>query len=655
MPKMDFASFGGIRPSQSLRLLRSPYGAVAHNLDLKTGFFTPMCAPKVVTAGLTGEKINLSEDFGGVEAREPTVFDEDVSCVPFNCPDGLGLEGELVFCNVGPDLSDCDGNPQDYHAENCFGPIDPDKSKIYNAGPPWLPSEAPGFDPVRASCPIGDLPSADDVLSAKDRDPPEPYEGPREPLCVKEVHYRGCDALDGTPAHELCVCVDNPVDAPVAIVVDRETAEIRDQDAMCPEAQSFVYTYVSDLGQETAPSLPTVVTEIPGAHADIALELPTAPDGVNCVKIYRSSVPLSATTDGRRGMELPRYYLVGIYETSELPVITVPSSTVGDLGNELCTEEVLPPPPMECVVMLESGHYAGFRNNRLYVSERFEPCNWPLKYRFQIDDRITAIVVNGNRLYVGTTGKPYVLGFGGISGDTDPDYMGDSVFDLRAYGNRHMPVYCKDAVAETPNGPVFASIEGLFSVGEQGVREITAGRICMPEWCKFIPKRLTYSGGFLYGTGNEFSWRMQMMATDSGFIFGDLVTIDLNPDAQVGGTDGRLWYSDETGVNIWEGDSDEYMVGRWRSPPLHTSSPVAWRFARIRSCFDEPVVFRLYNDKRMIFERVVNNEQPFTLPPCPKGYDYQVEIEACTVVESVEIATSKVSLGQSSQPAQATN
>lgn len=103
------------------------------------------------------------------------------------------------------------------------------------------------------------------------------------------------------------------------------------------------------------------------------------------------------------------------------------------------------------------------RDGLIQVSERYMHHAWPAENTFKIPETITDMVVQGDNVYFGTTGVPYIMalsmGEKGVQGKID-DY------------SEHMP--CKEgSMTATPYGAMYASTAGLVALSRDGLEMVT--------------------------------------------------------------------------------------------------------------------------------------------------------------------------------------
>lgn len=255
-------------------------------------------------------------------------------------------------------------------------------------------------------------------------------------------------------------------DGNVSFIIDRNGVTI---DPLVPqqnyliETRAYVYTYVSDLGEEGPPSPPSdIVTVVVGDPVTIDNFTAPVADGrvITHRRIYRTNTG-SETTE--------------LQFVTELLLAT--TSYVDTLGSEELAE-VLPsetwePPPatLKGLVMLPNGSACGFYGKTLCFSEPGYPHAWPPEYQYTVDFDIVGVEVYGTSVLAATAGTPYV------ATGNHPRQM-----SARKITEQAQACISKRSVVSTTFGVVFATPDGLVRMSESGVDIITSNIFTPRQW-----------------------------------------------------------------------------------------------------------------------------------------------------------------------------
>lgn len=233
------------------------------------------------------------------------------------------------------------------------------------------------------------------------------------------------------------------------------------------ETRAYVYTFVSDWGEEGMPSPPSEATDIrydSGVFVTMQTTAPAPFNGyINRVRVYR-------TATGTQGAE---FFYVGevAIQTPGSPVSLTDDIKPIALGEVLpSTDWAMPPNKLQGLVQMPNGFMAGFVGNTLYFSEPYMPHAWPDRYRKTVTDDIVGIAVYGQTLVVATTGQPY------IATGTDPGSVSAAKLDVYA------PCLSKSGVCSVGMGVAYPSFDGLVIVSAAGAQVVTQNHFTKAQW-----------------------------------------------------------------------------------------------------------------------------------------------------------------------------
>lgn len=236
------------------------------------------------------------------------------------------------------------------------------------------------------------------------------------------------------------------------------------------ETRVYVYTFVNAFGsvlEESAPSKPTTVTLTNNTAASISNILdqtPTTNYNPSKKRLYRS-VGAGAFT---LVAEIPLGTTTFTDNLTVVPGDLLPSATWAP-----------PPTDLKGLCQLPGGVLCGFRNNEIWFSEPYFPHAWPPKYMQTVNSTVVAIRPFGNNLAVATENYPEV------GSGYSPDSFTFQLVPLRA------PCVSKRSMAGDEDGVMFASNEGLISLGLGGSGIATQQVATRYEFAAYSPSTIT--------------------------------------------------------------------------------------------------------------------------------------------------------------------
>lgn len=218
-------------------------------------------------------------------------------------------------------------------------------------------------------------------------------------------------------------------------------------------ARSYVYTYVTAYGEESAPSPPLVVNGYVDDTWHVTVTAPTANDmgvvrNITTTRIYRTVTATDGTTS---------FFIVAditAATTSYADSLTDAQVAQNDILPSTTWTE--PPVDLRGMVTMANGIIAGFRENEIWFSEPFRPHTFPSAYTLTSEFPIVGLGAVGQSLIVCTKGYPVVIS--GVS----PDAMSSEVI------HRREPCNNMGSIATAPDGVYYSSPNGLQMVSPYG-------------------------------------------------------------------------------------------------------------------------------------------------------------------------------------------
>lgn len=283
-------------------------------------------------------------------------------------------------------------------------------------------------------------------------------------------------------------------------------------DGSTQDVISYVYTIVTEWGEESAPSPETAVFTIEGNQTIelSSLAVPATVGGAEKFRFYRLSSSESSNAE---------YLYVDEIEISLSGYVWDDDN--GSNALKACSTEVLPvedwdapPDDLAGLIQVHNGMVVGFTGKQLFVSEPFIPYAFPEKYALPFDTDIQGIGYSNQTIIVVT--KTQVYRVTGASPETL--YAETTGFKQTCVST--------SGFATTPYGVCFPSEEGLCFTDGTGVEVLTAEWISSEQWQALNPSNIKatfYNGKYfavLKGTATGFTVDLKT---------GELVDIDLAP------------------------------------------------------------------------------------------------------------------------------
>ncbi len=363
-----------------------------------------------------------------------------------------------------------------------------------------------------------------------------------------------------------------------------------------PETRAYVYTLVTDLGEEGPPSAASSTLDLTSTET-VTVTMPTNanPSGnyffsTNAKKrVYRSNTG-SNFTDFQFVAEVP--YATTSYADSTASTAlaeVLPSGTW--IGPPDDNSSLYPDGPMLGLTAVGNGVMAGFSGKRFCLSEPFLPHAWPIQYRITLEDDIVDIAATGNGVVALTNGTPYF-----ITG-TDPAALTPIRVDLaQACVN-------KNSVVDMGEYVLYAAPDGLVAVSGSSGEVVSRGLISVDQWnTDFRPtliRAFRHEGTYVafYKDGSTLGgWVYDPRASEAAFA-----TITLSNEIRGGFEDpksGQLYVIEGNKIRKYRGGTASKTL-TFKTKKYTTPSPVSMAWVSVHA-EAYPVTVKVYGDGALI-------------------------------------------------------
>lgn len=401
-----------------------------------------------------------------------------------------------------------------------------------------------------------------------------------------------------------------------------EISGVIPSEASQTESRTVVYTFVSAYGEEGPPSPASSVIQLDPAQPATYSSLGSAPSGaynITTKRIYRSSTVGSSA----------QFQFVDEIPVSQSSYTDTKSQA--ELGEILPSELwVAPPAALSGLKLTASGAAIGFVGNTAYMSEPNLPHAWPHKY--PIDFQIIGIGVFRQTAVLLTKSFPFALT--GI----DPGAMTPERLEL--------PQACvsKGSIVETGDGVLYASPDGLVTIGSGGMDVVSKKHFGRKQWQEFNPSSMRaflHDGRYiaLYTKTDGTRGALIFDPTGQGPVF---TTSDINTATAI-----TAGYSDNStdtlyfaqGGNIVRYNTGSALTATWKSKRYRLSAPVSMAAASV-DAEAYPVTLKVYADGSLKETKTVANPSPFRLSGGYRADEWEVQVESSNEVTRIRMASS---------------
>lgn len=419
------------------------------------------------------------------------------------------------------------------------------------------------------------------------------------------------------------------------------------------DARAYVYTYVNAFGEESAPSPPSNIVRVnDGDTVKFPAGIPEPPEGygITRVNLYRSATGFRPP-DGKVQKPLTEYLYVGSFSVAN--GVSFADLLPGRLlGAALETQnDRMPPDGLRGVCAVgDQVRLAGFKDNKVFLSEPFQPHNWPAKYDLTFDYNIVHMLALDQRLFVTTTGTPYIID---VSSCDDTRCIPVTSLDFPL-----ADIACKysHSAIMTYHGLIYATQHGITLIQPNGEWHIlTAKWFGETEWRKIKPSslRMAYWEGNLFFATDSATFLLNINSRPYGDMDGaELVTLSDKPVDMILSDTGQLVFLENDEIKLWAGDvklrpyvwqsrqltAGQDAVGSNNLAAVNPARASMWWPTSVK--LGGAAQFSLFDShEHIIYERFLTKEKPRRLPRRGRHQWYKARLSGTDTIYFFNLGT----------------
>lgn len=391
------------------------------------------------------------------------------------------------------------------------------------------------------------------------------------------------------------------------------------------ERRFYVQTFVTDRGEESAPSPTNSIVCKPGATINFnTLEAAPSNHGITKRRFYRTQASETGEAD---------FFLILEVSSDTLTGVTDANLALG--AATLATTGFLPPPAdLKHLTPLWNGMAAGISGRSVRVCEPYKPYAWSIANELlTADSTPVALATFSSQLLILTNGKPR-LATGGI-----PSALNDEALEFDAS--------CVSARSPVSfgHGVVWASADGLAYYGQGGGRILTRDLLRPEQWRALFPETIIgaqYEGIYIgfYFDGTAWKGFCIDPMNPSGIYF-------LSAGYQAVHYDrlrNSLYVYSGTTIKKWNADPAALMQAKFTSKRFMSPKPVSMARLRVTaetySTAPAPIALTIFADGAPIGLFAAYSDEPITLPSGIMAREWVIDVMTYDRVVAVEMATS---------------
>jgi hypothetical protein len=261
--------------------------------------------------------------------------------------------------------------------------------------------------------------------------------------------------------------------------------------------RAYVYTWVTEYKEESAPSPPVIATGIQDGSWNLSgMGVPSTLDqgyavNHNAVR-WITKTRIYRTITSNQGVAT--FFFVAEQDCT----LTSYTDTLKDdevsSNAQLETFSWTPPPPdLQGLVVMWNGIIAGWRENELWLCEPYRPHAWPAKHVNTMEYPIVGLGVAGQTLVVCTAGNPV-----SVNGSV-PEAMTTSKVP------KFEPCTSRGSILSSAGGVFFTSPNGLILCNQGAATNVTESLLTRDKWQFYTREaklRAAWLGGAYYAFGS---------------------------------------------------------------------------------------------------------------------------------------------------------
>lgn len=375
------------------------------------------------------------------------------------------------------------------------------------------------------------------------------------------------------------------------------------------EVDYWVYTWVNDLGWESAPSpVSNSLTNLAGSTINLAGfdTVPAGNWGITGVRLYKTSVG----TSGATAFFFHRQWTYGSNPANPIDDARVLGpDTLPTIG------WIVPPSDASCLAKLWNGMMAIITGKAVRVCEPYKPYTYPLKYELATPDAPVAIGVWQQSFLILTAGDVYVV-------------QGSSPDAMNAEPQRiYQPCVSVRSVVEFDSGVVWATPNGLWMYGAAGTRNLLDGVLDREQWQALVPSTIVASRylGYYIGSYNDGTLKGFVVdpANPAGIYWLSTGYSAMCRDA----LQDKLYVLNGVNIQAWNVAASGLMTTSFRSKRMRQPAPIHIGAVEVIAKA-YPVTLKLYADGVLWHTQSVTSDTPIRPPSGREAQDWACEVSS---------------------------
>lgn len=386
------------------------------------------------------------------------------------------------------------------------------------------------------------------------------------------------------------------------------------------ENDYWLYTWINDLGWESAPSpVSNMLTIKPGATVNLTGfdTVPAGNWGINKVRIYRTGVGAGGSTSFFFLRDL--VYGAGLVQ---------PIDDARALGTDVLPSTGWIPPPSDSssISKLWNGMVAIITGKAVRICEPYKIYTYPLKYEIPTPDNPVGIGVWGQSFLILTNGDPWL-----VKGNT-PSAMDAQPTLIK------QPCSSVRGIVEFDDGIAWPSPNGYWWYGVGGPKNLLEGILDVEQWKALVPSTIVASRylGYLiafYNDGGGLKGFVLDPANPAGIYWLSTGYNAVHRDP----LQDKLYVLAGTNIQLFNVTASGFMTASFTSKRMRHEAPFnVGAVEVIAKAY--PVTLNIYLDGALWHTQSVPSDTPIRPPGGKEAQSSQVKVTLAGRIIAVRLA-----------------
>lgn len=429
------------------------------------------------------------------------------------------------------------------------------------------------------------------------------------------------------------------VPAPTAApFIESQSTEYTEEELedLSDEARIYAYTYVTEVGEESAPSPASSMIYTPHDKSTIKLKNLNTDTEASQGRIITKKRIYRSLTDSSGGVDLYFIAEISAEATEYLDTLN---------GSEVNTSDPLPTiswdPPrkgMQGLNVTAKGVNYAFLGKVACFSEPYYPYAWVRDYEVTLQYDIVAMGHYENYILCATTGTPYLIS--GI--DPSSTSVDELPLNEPCISKASMVSMAKCVCYASPNGIVMAYGATAKLISESFFDKDTWNAL-KPESIHAVEHRGKYL--FFYNNGTEKgAYLFDPLQVDFGIV---KLGMWFKAATRHHQTEKLFFFDDKNNVYQFNDTSLNKKPFTWKSKLFDVGGDGA-RFLCGQVIADDykNIKLKIYSENTLFYEVQVKSRRPFRLPNHSNHYEWQIEVSGTSKVRDIQLANSMLELSK---------